>query len=701
MARRPPSTSSLSAEPRPSYRRTSSNSSNPNVFSDDYAADNPNPFASATSSPIDSIDSRSDRLSLNHHVDPESDPREYTPAGLPGNLVGMGQISAMSGTSGTNFSTTPQRTVSTSSHSIADTHRTLSTSSRFSLPRAPSPYNGPTAPSQPYGLYPQATRASSIASEATIRPIDRPFVPQGGPEHPYGMYQQNTVPEEGDDSQLHIPLGFPGLGQSSQSSSHSSGDEVGDIVGSDGHVEQLPPYSRYADNVIAKGDMARIEPPTVAIDDPSPSPTTQPVPASSSNIELTNVGDSSSSDEVARKEGLAEQKRNKRMCFGIPFWTFVIIVAVVIIAALLGGVIGGVVGTKKGTDRANGSATTTIWLDADPAQTDGSTGPCPTGHYTLALNQTEEVDTCVVDPALKNAWGCMDFAKLGINIFEIPNGGSLQVVFDDYSIRPQQFKYGPQPPDFNGTAFTMEPYMDREDDDLGVALFFSVLFDKLSILPAEALSPPSERKRSIPASHLTQRTDWEDPNWLSIGDQPWYCYWNSTVSEFWIFLDQDMNLWDSWAATSTITSGYPTSTGQTSSIYPTNAPGAPTTNIESKGSPPQSSPTPYNDPYWNGAKNKRQTTQIGAPGIFPKLVKMVEKRKPHSNIQPYCQQMQVLNNWQIMPIPTVPTICVTEDEYSPPAATDAGNKHMSRRKRSPDTVSQLASNCICEWFSDY
>jgi len=169
------------------------------------------------------------------------------------------------------------------------------------------------------------------------------------------MYQQNTVPEEEDDSQINIPLGFPVLGQSSQSSSNSSGDEVGDIVGTDGHVEQLPPYSRYADNVIAKGDMARIDSPTADITDASPSSSvTPPGPASSSSIELTDVGASSAPDEVARKEGLTEQKRRRRMCFGIPFWTFVIIIAVVIIAALLGGVIGGVVGTKKGTDRANG-----------------------------------------------------------------------------------------------------------------------------------------------------------------------------------------------------------------------------------------------------------------------------------------------------------------------------------------------------------
>jgi hypothetical protein len=222
------------------------------------------------------------------------------------------------------------------------------------------------------------------------------------------------------------------------------------------------------------------------------------------------------------------------------------------------------------------------------------------------------------------------------------------------------------------------------------------------IVPAEALSPPSEKKRSVPAAHLKERTNWEDPDWLKIGDQPWYCYWNSTVSEFWVFLDQDINDWDSWAATSTITTGYSTATSsQSSATSASHAPDAATTNPASKGSPPPSYPTTYNDPYWNGSKRKRQTTQIGSPDIFPKLVKMVEKRKPHSNVQPYCQQMQVLNNWQIMPIPTVPTICVEEDEYNPAAATSGGSKRMARRRRSPDTVSQLSSNCICEWFSDY
>jgi hypothetical protein len=75
----------------------------------------------------------------------------------------------------------------------------------------------------------------------------------------------------------------------------------------------------------------------------------------------------------------------------------------------------------------------------------------------------------------------LDYARLGINIFDQPGSSPPSVVFDDLSVRPQLFKYGPQPPDFNGTSFAMQPFKDKEDDDLGVALFFSVLFDKLII----------------------------------------------------------------------------------------------------------------------------------------------------------------------------------------------------------------------------
>ncbi|EXJ67821.1 uncharacterized protein A1O5_09167 [Cladophialophora psammophila CBS 110553] len=695
MARRPPSRRSISMEGDRTPRRSSIDTPNPDVFSDEYAVD---PAESiGASSPTDSIGSRPEELNLDQRNDTNNHPREYIPPGLSGIPIGLSRLSISKRTLPAESSAHPHRAVSTSSRSIADTRRTLSTSSRFSIPRAQSPYRGPTAPSQPYGLYPQVTRASSVISDSTIRPLELPFVPQGGPEHPYSMYPQNTVPED-DNSDASIGLGFPGMGQSYPPGTSSSSNEVGDIVGSDGHIEQLPPYSRYADNVIAKGDMATIDPQTSSITEESATASTiQPPAASDSDLELTAVGTGSSQDEVAKKEGLVE-KRRRRTCCGLPIWTVVIVAAIVVLAAVIGGVIGGVVGNQHGTHQVEVAATTTVWLDADPAQTGPSTPSCPTGHYTIPLNQTQQVDSCVVDDEYSHTWECLNFALLGINVF--PSGPNFSVVFDDYSVRPQLFRYGPQPPDFNGTRFAMQPYKDKDDDQLGVALFFSVLFDKLIIVPNIELSPDSDdhMKRSVSAPELARRGtgNW-GASYLGVGDKPWYCFWNSTISEFWVFLEQDMDdAYQTYKPSSTITSATsgPTSAGPYSTSH--NTPGhgtGPTTTNPSTTTPYPSEPT--DEDYWPDTKLKRQAT-VGSPD-FPKLVKMVEKRKPDNNVQPYCQQMQVLNNWQIMPIPDVPTICIKESDYGAPTSATSRRRVMPRR--SPNTVEQLGSNCICEWFS--
>ncbi|EXJ87818.1 hypothetical protein A1O1_04745 [Capronia coronata CBS 617.96] len=689
-------------------RRTPTDTSNPNVFSDDYALD---PFEAISDlSPIGSLDSRPEDLTLGGGDNTQSVPQEYVPPGLPGKTTPLNGPAAGKRAVHTDVAADPHRTSSLASRSMTDIQRTLSTSSRFSMPRAPSPYHGPTAPSQPYGLYPQVIRASSIASESTIRLTERPFIAQGGPEHPYGMFPQNTVPEDDDDAEVPLGLGFPGLIQAFHPGTSSPGNDMGDIVGTDGHIEQLPPYSRYADNVVAKGDMARIDTHTTnSLPTESPlEPPVQPSASSASDVELTAARSEPPTveTEVARKEGLSENRRRRRTCCGMPLWTVITIVAVIVLAAVLGGVIGGVVGTRKGAHQASSSsATTTVWLDADPAETGPSTPPCPTGHYSIPLNQTQEISSCVIDGAFSEVWSCMDFARLGINIFESSDGGPpLSVVFDDYSVMPQLFRYGPQPPDFNGTSFDLSPFKDKDDDELGVALFFSVLFDKLSILPSDALPPPAPSKRSIAASQLARRDAGETGGFLNVGDQPWYCFWNSTINEFWVFLGQDM---DGNATSSNSTSSI-TSVASTSTAAPSHGTSAasPTRLTEATSSQGPFPTTPYpSEPTggasWTGTKPARlrraATTNAGAYE-FPKLVKMVEKRKPDNNVQPYCQQMQVLNNWQIVPIPTVPTIAIEESDYGPASAT-AGSK-MAMRRQAGDTIQQLGSNCICEWFSD-
>jgi hypothetical protein len=161
------------------------------------------------------------------------------------------------------------------------------------------------------------------------------------------MYQ-NTVPEEDDETSTNLPLAFPGANSSIQGS-RSSGNDTGDIVGTDGHVESLPPYTRYADNVLAKGDMADIDQPRAAVVEAESTPTD---PASGqSATELTPIGTRAIEDAEARKEGWRARAKRRRCC-GLPCCIVLAVCAVVFIATAVGGIIGGVIGNGKGEERA-------------------------------------------------------------------------------------------------------------------------------------------------------------------------------------------------------------------------------------------------------------------------------------------------------------------------------------------------------------
>lgn len=448
-----------------------------NVFSDDFALDRSD---SGGMSPVESIQESVDlaRGAHNTSTAPQipSIPRSTGPLGLDFSID--------------NDHDGPRRSdIPSVALSEAETNRTLSTSSRLTMNRPASPYNGPTAPSQPYAMYPQVTRASSVASESTVRPFERPFVSQGGPEHPYGMYQ-NTVPEEDDEPANAVPLGFANLAPSFAAGSSSSGNDTGDIVGSDGHVEQLPPYTRYADNVVAKGDMAQFNQGSVT--EESQTPSQSPLTAESSSTEQPSLASSetainptqSQEQEMARKEGLYERSK-KRKCCGIPLVIVILLVIVIVVSAAIGGIIGGIVGNRKGVDhaRAASASTSTVWLDADPVETGPATPSCPTGHYTIPLANNGLVEKCVTNAALMDSWSCQAQANLGITILEEGPSGAKQltITFDDYSLYPKWFEYGPQPPDFNYTKFILQPVEDIDNRDYGVAMFFSHLFDKLII----------------------------------------------------------------------------------------------------------------------------------------------------------------------------------------------------------------------------
>lgn len=128
------------------------------------------------------------------------------------------------------------------------------------VPRAESPYQGPSGPSYPYQMYPQESRLArtmSVATTSTVQVPDRPYTGPGGPTHPYGMYPQNVVPEaEVVDHSIPavpvIPVGFPGAANNYQRRLGPEGEDIADLIGPDGHTEQLPPYTQYPDEAFAR-----------------------------------------------------------------------------------------------------------------------------------------------------------------------------------------------------------------------------------------------------------------------------------------------------------------------------------------------------------------------------------------------------------------------------------------------------------------
>jgi Na+-transporting methylmalonyl-CoA/oxaloacetate decarboxylase gamma subunit len=145
-----------------------------------------------------------------------------------------------------------------SSRTTALQHResVSSTASFATMGRSDSPL--PSGPSHPYGMYPQNTvaRASSVAT-APAQQLPQPPVSRQGPTHPYGMYPQNTVEDEVPLPvvQATIPVGFPGLPAGYHRQIGPDGEEQ-DIIGPDGHSEQLPPYTRFPQEGPTKAALA-------------------------------------------------------------------------------------------------------------------------------------------------------------------------------------------------------------------------------------------------------------------------------------------------------------------------------------------------------------------------------------------------------------------------------------------------------------
>jgi hypothetical protein len=259
--------------------------------------------------------------------------------------------------------------------------RSVSSASSSQFASTDSVRFGAAGPSHPYGMYPQGTvaRTPSAATQSTARPSRHSttrYAP--GPQHPYALYPQGVGDDldDADTAQNPVPVGFLGQGQAFQRRRGPDGEEQ-DILGDYGHLEQLPPYTRYPEDGPEKAPLLDVPSPPTALHSRAPVLGTDPamslmhnqmLPAQQSMTDESNLQrqnsrlsrltgdeespvDASASDSLLTKKSWSDKswhEKRKTRFFGVPcWWSLVVVGVIVFIGAILGGALGGFAAGQK------------------------------------------------------------------------------------------------------------------------------------------------------------------------------------------------------------------------------------------------------------------------------------------------------------------------------------------------------------------
>ncbi|KAH6616592.1 hypothetical protein C7974DRAFT_48027 [Boeremia exigua] len=644
-----------------------------------------------------------------------------------------------------------------------------------------------TGPSHPYGMYPQHTmdRSSSIASASTGRP-DRPMSVQR-PAHPYAMYSQSGLDDETPDRPMHadqpavppiqtaMPVGFPGLSNGYHRVLGPDGEEQ-DIIGPDGHTEQLPPYSRYPDEGPTKASMAaeasasRVVPAplnvAMEVEDPFSAPASPVSPASEASFSLhalpaaaaaepllpvitparlppqrpeTQTGnlapissantipaapsDSSSASLLTAESGEFNEKYNekgepvskkiswrKKRLFGkVPMGVVVIILVLLLIFAVaLGAAIGTFAAKKqnnndddndKGHGKPEGSPLPQVTgpsgslFGATPISTPAGFASLPTGAFSLPLGFPQEANPgCLVQANEYSAWSCkMTFAPviLTINSTGIDSNGNTQQRASTRGGASLDgvIQYGAQTPQLDLQA--MDLVLDLDYKSYGPAYHFHTRYDKVVILRPEELTAGSALKKRQIGDNMSSRQRFT----VQPGDYPWYCYWNNTYIEGYIYAEDN-----STAATFT---ALPT-------MWPTNSPTSTVTDVAAVAGATQAPstaatfPTAAAEVIPTPTVARRDAIADAAASSsrippYPRVVKIEERRLPDSP-QPYCQRMVLLDNGRIAPAPNGndPAVALWLQEQDP--TYDEYNLASVQNKRDVERRGDPSDSCHCQWM---
>lgn len=332
-----------------------------------------------------------------------------------------------------------------------------------------------------------------------------------------------------------------------------------------------------------------------------------------------------------------------------------------------------------------------------PSPTSGSP---PTGTYALALGQHQETQAdCLSKQAQQAAWDCniSPYSALGLVVQNSAAGQLNGRIFDaSYN---DSVVYGAQLSYMNTTSTNFMTVQDNDDPSNGPAFYFQQFFDKVVVVPENAIQSSSSTK-------MMRRGVTAEP-----GEKPWLCVWNNTLLEGFIYIDKAAITSSSTATTTSSTAQDPSATeSQPSDLVTTTmtfewttatvtAPASQLSGFASEFSEAsaststvESTATPTSTIL--GKREIASSDLWSSLELFPLLVKLEERRLANNTIQPYCQQYQILDsgvaNW--IGDENGNPIIINLDESDPPASAYTATSTTKNRRA-------VSGECHCQWMS--
>ncbi|KAH8598774.1 hypothetical protein B0O99DRAFT_669449 [Bisporella sp. PMI_857] len=547
--------------------------------------------------------------------------------------------------------------------------RSSTVSSDVPYTRPESLYQGPTAPSHPYQMYPQQSqlaRTASIATTSTALVSDSTYA---GPAVPLLPYVPSGYPRVENNPAPAIVggqiAGFPGRNNEYQRRLGPDGEEIAGIIGPDGHTEELPPYTQYDEALASKArpavqiptpagaggmGLATRDPEFASRDDLStPHSAQSPAPSLLSEHQVNTAAVAAAEKPKLKKW---QEVARRKVCGIVPIWVFVLIgICFVLFGIILGTVLAALKPPDKPKKQQHYSSdqnpqeitttqdvTMTKTMDATPLTTvPVGIEALPTGTFALPITVPSVAPGgCLPDVTQSSAWSCqVQPLPYQVTITMIPesdvlSNNAIRLDFGNHTI--PVLPYGAQPPVFN------EPHIlkivnDNQNPERGPAWFFQTTYNKLVVVgenefvvPTPTPTPTatvSKRRsrfqergdRGKTADEFSNRKgQW--PMGPVAGDKPWFCYWNGTLLEAFIYINQ------STRGPQSFPSGAPTPSFSGAPPFPTG------TNTYASSVPTQTS-----NPMGDGPRLP----------MYPKVFKLEERRVPgNQHIDPYCVQ-QIVN----------------------------------------------------------